>query len=90
MKKSDKPSEYFVGTILRAYDKADKPVTCSELWNHMVMECLRTHNGFKTMFEWDTSKAKSKNRVHTIGECIERGHVPGLRVDDRLNVTRKS
>jgi len=84
MKKSDKPSQYFVGAILRAFDQAEaegKPVTCSKIWDYVVMECLRRHDGFKVMFDWDTSKAKSKNRIGDILECIERGHVPTLRLD---------
>jgi len=92
MKKSDTPSMYFCGAILRAFDKAKAEgkgyVDCSMLWDYVVMECLRRHDGFKTMFAWDTSKAKSKNRIHTISECIERGHVPTLTVDNRLRVTQ--
>jgi hypothetical protein len=91
MKKTDAPSMYFVGAILRAFDKAEaegSEVTCSKLWDYVVMECFRQRDGFKIMFQWDTSKAKSKNRIHTIGECIRRGHVPGLTVDDRLRVER--
>lgn len=83
MKKSDKPSQYFIGAILRGFDKAevkDKPVTCSMIWDYVVMECLRAHD-FNTMFAWDTSKAQNKNRIRDIMECIERGHVPGLRLN---------
>lgn len=91
MKKSDVPSELFVGAIKRAFQKAelndDVPVTCSKLWDYVVMECLQKYNGFILMFEWDTSKAKSKNRIRTIEECIKRGHVPRLQVDDKLVVT---
>lgn len=74
MKKSDKPSEYFMGVVLRAYDKAEaggKPVTCSALWHYVVMEGLQARGGFQTMFEWDTSKAKNVNRIRTIAEVIE-------------------
>ncbi|MBU2072747.1 MAG: hypothetical protein KKA68_21140 [Gammaproteobacteria bacterium] len=82
MKKSDVPSNLFVGAILRAYEKAvskgeEKPQP-SALWDYIVMECLRSPGGFITMFEWDTSRAKNINRIGTIMECIERGHVPGL------------
>jgi hypothetical protein len=83
MKKSDRPSEYFVGAILRGFDKAElegKRVTCGAIWNYVVMECLRQRGGFETMFAWDTSKAKSKNRIRDIMACIERGHVPELRL----------
>lgn len=84
MKKSDQPSEYFLGAILRAYDKAVEaergPITPSTLWDYIVMECLRTRDGFKTMFRWDTSTAKSKNRIRDIAECFERGLVPGLQL----------
>ena len=82
MKKSDKPSEYFVGAILRGYDREAQggEVTCSGIWDHIVMECLQGHD-FATIFEWDTSKAKAKNRIGTIATCIERGFVPGLRLD---------
>lgn len=89
MKKRDKPSDYFVGAILRAFNRAQAErgtVTCSKLWDYVVMECFRRRDGFKIMFEWDTSKAQSKNRIHTIAECIRRGHVPGLQVNDRLEV----
>ena len=82
MKKSDKPSEYFVGAILRGYDKEahSGEVTCSGIWNHVVMECFRQTGGFTFMFGWDTSKAQNKNRIATIAESIRRGHVPGLRL----------
>ena len=82
MKKNDKPSEYFLGAILRGYDaeaKKNGKVTCSGIWDHVVIECLREH-AFITMFEWDTSKAKNINRIGTIQECIRRGYVPGLRL----------
>jgi hypothetical protein len=93
MKKSDKPSEYFVGAILRGFDRAeaerDGPVTCSQIWDYVVMECLHKQD-FETMFTWDTSKAKNKNRIRDIMETIRRGLVPGLRlvVDDRIFVER--
>jgi len=83
MKKSDRPSQYFIGAILRGFDRAEnegKPVTCSSIWDYVVMECLRRHDGFKTMFAWDTSTAQNKNRIRDIMECIERSHVPGLRL----------
>ena len=83
MKKNDKPSQYFMGAILRGYDKEAKKngeVTCSGIWDHVVMECMRQRNGFTVMFDWDTSTAQSKNRIGTIAECIRRGHVPGLRL----------
>ena len=85
MKKSDRPSELCAGIIRRGYDRAKaegKPVTCSDIWNHVVMECLRQEGGFLAMFAWDTSTAKCKNRIGTIAECIERGYVPGLRLSD--------
>ena len=81
MLKNARPSEHFIGAILRAYDKAvqkGKPVTCSHLWDHVVMECLQRGGGFRTMFAWDESKAKNINRIGTITETIRRGHVPGL------------
>jgi len=82
MKKSDKPSQHFLGAILRGYDaeaKKNGEVTCAGIWDHVVMECLQERN-FETMFEWDTSKAQSKNRIGTIAETIRRCHVPGLRL----------
>ena len=82
MKKSDRPSELFVGAIRRAYSKAkaarDIEPTPSALWDRVVMQCLQSPGGFKTMFEWDTSRAKNINRIGTIMECLERGYVPGL------------
>ncbi len=85
MLKNAKPSDLFLGAILRGYDKekvSGKPVTCSGIWNHVVMECLRMRGGFILMFRWDESKAKSINRIGTIAECIRRGHVPGLRLGE--------
>jgi hypothetical protein len=82
--KNARPSEYFLGAILRAYDKEavkGSEVTCSALWDHIVIECLQGHDRFKTMFAWDKSKAKSKNRIGTIAETIRRGHVPDLALE---------
>lgn len=82
MLKDAQPSEYFLGAILRAYDKTRAagayPVTCSLLWNHVVRECLQGYDRFTMMFEWDKSRAKKKNRIRTISETIGRGFVPGL------------
>lgn len=94
MKKTDKPSEYFIGAILRGFDRAEAeckgPVTCSQIWDYVVMECW--HKGdFVTMFAWDTSKAQHKNRIRDIEECIAHGHVPGLGLvldDDKIFVER--
>ena len=82
MKKSDKPSQYFIGAILRGYDREAQngEVTCSGIWDHIVMECLQRRDGFLVMFDWDTSKAKAKNRIGTIAETIRRKCVPGLRL----------
>jgi hypothetical protein len=94
MKKSDMPSQYFVGAILRGFDRAEAeradPVTCSMIWDYIVMECLRRYDGFNVMFAWDTSTAVGVNRVNDIMECIRRGLVPGLRlvVGDRIFVER--
>ena len=80
MKKTDKPSQHFLGAILRGYDAEVKKageVTCASIWDHVVIECMRERN-FAVMFEWDTSKAQNINRIGTIAECIERGHVPTL------------
>ena len=93
MKKSDKPSEYFVSAIRRGFDKAeaepDGPVTCSMIWDHVIVECLRKGD-FKNLFAWDTSIAQNKNRIGDIMECIRRGYVPGLRLveDGRTFVER--
>jgi len=80
MKKTDKPSQYFLGAILRGYDAETKSgeATCSGIWGHIAMECMHRTGAFVTMFEWDTSKEQSDNRIGTIGECIRWGHVPGL------------
>ena len=83
----DKPSEYYLGAILRAFDHAKEkhfrvmpgPITPSELWDNVVMECLRSQGGFRTMFAWDNRK--SVNRVGDILEVIEAGFVPGLRIE---------
>jgi len=86
MLKNAKPSQPFLGAILRAYDRAIKErggeVACSSLWDYVVMECFFAPGGFVTMFAWDESKAKNKNRIHTIAETIRRGHVPGLRLGE--------
>ena len=85
MLKNARPSEYFIGAILRAYDReqqrGQRAVTCSALWDHIVIECLRTRGGFDAMFAWDQSKARSINRIGTITEAIQRGFVPGLALD---------
>jgi hypothetical protein len=83
MRKDAEPSDYFLGAIRRGYDaeeRSGKTVTCSGIWDHVCMECLRRQGGFNTMFAWDNSKAKSINRIGTIQECIERELVPGLRL----------
>lgn len=77
----DKPSEYFLGAILRAYDKArkqnpDKDIAPAHLWDYVVMECLRTPGGFNTMFQWSTRK--NANRIGDIIDAIEAGLVPSL------------
>lgn len=92
MKKDDRPSEHFVGAMLRAFDKAEAQggtVTCSKMWDYVVMECFRISGGFKIMFAWDTSKAQSINRIGTIEQCISRGYVPGLAVDDGFVVMKE-
>lgn len=80
------PSELFLGAILRGYRTATTrkpgvPVTPSAVWDEICIECLRTSNGFKTMFEWDT-RAGNRNRIGTIREVIEAGLVPGMRIRD--------
>jgi len=88
MLKDAQPSEYFLGAILRGYDaeKAkSEQVTCSGIWDHVVIECMRQRGGFRFMFEWDKSKAQNINRIGTIAECIERGHVPGLALERTAN-----
>ena len=75
----DKPSEYYLGAILRGFDKAKENYTtvrASEIWDFVVMECLRSSGGFRTMFAWD--QRKKVNRVGDIMEVIEAGLVPGL------------
>jgi len=78
----DWPSEYYLGAILRGFDKAQEQhnqVTPSEIWNYVTMECLRSQGGFRTMFAWD--RRKSVNRVGDILEVIDAGFVPGLRIE---------
>jgi len=79
-----KPSEHYLGAILRAYDKAseeDGDVTASKLWDYIVTECLHTPHGFDTMFYWDSRK--SVNRVGDILEVIQAGLAPGLYVEQQ-------
>lgn len=84
MKKNDRPSEHFIGAILRAYDTekatGQNPIRPAHLWDRVVIECLHTPHGFEVMFQWDTSKAQNINRIGTIMDCIERGYVPGLKL----------
>jgi hypothetical protein len=77
----DKPSEYFLGAILRAYDNArqqhpGKEIAPAHLWDYVVMECLRSPGGFTTMFQWSTRK--NANRIGDIMDAIGAGLVPGL------------
>ena len=81
-KHRDQPSEHYLGAILRAYDKAKKEggqPTPSKLWDYVVMECLHSSGGFRTMFAWD--RRKNVNRVGDIMEVIEASFVPGLRIE---------
>jgi len=86
MLKGDKPSEYFLGAILRAYDtarrhKPEESPSPSALWDYICMEALRRGTGgFEILFTWDHSRAKDKNRIGTIIEVIEAGYVPGLKL----------
>jgi len=78
----DKPSENYLGAILRGYDKAKlegTEVTPSKIWNYVAMECFHMPGGFRTMFAWDSRKS-SVNRVGDILEIIEAELVPGLRL----------
>ena len=80
-KHRNQPSENYLGAILRGYDKAKqegKEVTPSKIWDYVVMECLRTQGGFRTMFAWDSRKSVS--RVGDILEVIEAELVPGLHI----------
>ena len=82
MLKNAKPSEYFIGAILRAYDKSKREkevTTCSRLWNYIVMECIHERS-FEKMFEWDESKAQHINRIRTIAEVIKGKFAPGLQL----------
>ena len=81
MLKNARPSEFWLGVILRAYDAAKthqrEPVTVSDIWAFACMEGVRERS-FETMFLWDESKAQHKNRVKTVAETIADGWVPGL------------
>jgi hypothetical protein len=85
MKVSEKnrPSELFLGAVCRGYDKTVKKhgrVSCSDIWNEIVAECLHMgQGGFSRMFNWDKTAGKAGvNRIRTIAECIAGGFVPGL------------
>ncbi len=78
-----KPSEYFLGAILRGYDKSVAErgsASCADIWNYVCMECLRRTEGFLIMFEWDARKGNI-NRIGTIADCIKAGLVPGLELE---------
>ena len=80
-----KPSDYFLGAILRGYEKEaaehpDKAATCSGIWDQVCMECIQKSGAFAEMFAWDTRKGHH-NRIGTIMETIEAGLVPSLRLD---------
>ena len=80
MLKNARPSEFWLGVILRAYDKAKRsrqPVTVSDIWTYICMEGAMDRS-FSLMFEWDKSTAQHKNRVKTVAETIAGGWVPGL------------
>lgn len=78
-----KPSDYFCGAILRAYNQealSGKAVTPSGIWDRVCWECIQKSGAFVEMFAWDTRKAH-QNRVGTIRDTIEAGFVPGLKMD---------
>jgi hypothetical protein len=78
----DKPSEHFLGTVLRGYfaeAHLGKPVTPSGIWDRMCMEAIMIPGEFTHLMEWDSRKA-SQNRIKTIMEVIEGGYLPGLRL----------
>lgn len=77
------PSDYFIGAIRRAYQQAQKshsPVTPSGIWDYICMAGFPVHGEFVALFAWDTSNAKSVNRIGTIMETIKAGYVAGLRL----------
>ena len=83
MLKDAVPSELFLEAIRHGFDiekRAGRSATCSGIWNHIIKECLLERGGFTKMFEWDKSKAKNRNCISIIAECLERGLVPGLRL----------
>ena len=74
------PSELFLAAIVQAYaDLAaqQSEVTPSNLWDSVVIQCLRCSGGFRRMFAWDMTKAPH-NRIGTITQVIERGYIPWL------------
>jgi len=76
------PSEQFIQAILDGYRQEVAKnngggVTCSGIWDHIVMACLRIRGGFTAMFAWDTRRGE-QNRITTIAECIQAGLVPTL------------
>ncbi len=77
-----KPSEYFLGAILRGFDAESsahpgRPVTASGIWDRICMECAPRLGAFEAMFAWDSRKG-SVNRIGTIQETVAAGLVPGL------------
>ena len=78
MKKGDRPSEYFLGTILRAYGRAmdeGVPATPERLWSYICLEAVHERGAFEAMFEWDSRKGR-QNRIGTIIDVIGEGWVP--------------
>ncbi len=86
------PSDLFVGAILSGYHierekHPDRPVTCSHIWDRVVIQCLMLPpDGFRDMFAWDVSRAAHINRIGTIRQVIAAGYLPHLTVNERLEV----
>lgn len=78
------PSDEFIAAIGTAYRAALSHnrayVQPADLWDEIVIMCLRKLGGFRELFAWDQSKAKARNRIGTIRQCIAMGQVPGLRL----------
>jgi hypothetical protein len=81
---NSEPSQLFLDSIHAGYhiEAANREVTPSGIWNHVVWACLQRRKGFDEMFSWDVhlKASQKRNRIGDIADAIRQGLVPGLRL----------